>query len=801
MECKACPLNRAAAKSPKMEPSGPTNAQVYVLGSAPTDQDDQVGTHFSSADGKRVRKAMGSSAPRYNYIIRDIRPDEKPPTAREIACCRPSIERDIAEVKPRILITVGNEAAAWAGAKGGATIWRGRHFPAIIGGHPLWVYPVQDAALVRKMSRNDKDTWTQIWRNDIRQAIKARSFGSRPKVLTEADATKTMTYLYGDDGDEVRLQLALDKFDGDVAFDWETSRLRPYMDGARVLSVAISDGDRTVVVALDHPRARWKGGTDAVVAVLRRFLASGDSFHTGPRRVAHNAVFEIEWAMFLFGPDVVWTNRWDCTQTQAFNIDERQGALNLNFLGRQHFGLDIKGLTDIDVTRLEHEPLDVLLKYNGIDAWITAHLDARQRSILEATGHLTERHEEHRLRLPTLALAQWEGMTVDQDAIVILKEDFDPKVEQAKAILAAHPQVQRWNRSHEEPFNPGSPKQLMALLEASGMKVSNTKSDTLKEIGSPLTDAILSLREMTVLLQYVDKMQPTHPDTVLFKDGKVHTSFNHTKARSNRLTSSKPNVQNAPKRKHREIRRSVKARKGFTLVSVDFGQMEARCIAFMSNDQHYKDALKSKYDIHFEWMERVSALHPAYLRRFDGNKKKARGDIKNKLVFPFFFGASVKSVAEYCQVPEHIMRRIEKEFWQMFPAVKGWQRKLQRGYEANGYVETMTGFRRHGPMGWNEIINTPVQGTSSDIVMNAMARLSEAGTLTGRPGIVPILNVHDDLTYEVPNDTLEEDIETIIEGMLFTPFKWVTVPLCVEVEYGDNWADMTAIGDFYSDEV
>jgi len=161
-----------------------------------------------------------------------------------------------------------------------------------------------------------------------------------------------------------------------------------------------------------------------------------------------------------------------------------------------------------------------------------------------------------------------------------------------------------------------------------------------------------------------------------------------------------------------------------------------------------------------------------------------------------FFGAKIESASGYLNIPVDVLRPHYDAFWQEYEGVYNWQQKQLEFYNKYGYVECLTGRRRHGPLSVNMVYNSPIQGTAAEIVMDAMCRLSE----TGDPELQPELNVHDDLTW-VRIDESRVDIlaEKILDIMLDVPFDFVNVPISVELSQGPNWADMTEFGTFSSD--
>ncbi len=123
-------------------------------------------------------------------------------------------------------------------------------------------------------------------------------------------------------------------------------------------------------------------------------------------------------------------------------------------------------------------------------------------------------------------------------------------------------------------------------------------------------------------------------------------------------------------------------------------------------------------------------------------------------------------------------------------------------YYGIGYVETLVGRRHHYPLTRNQAVNMPIQGTAAELVCDAMNRLSILAAKTGAWHLHPVLNIHDDLSFFIPNDDtiLEDSLKIIIKEMLTFAYEWVNVPLSVEVSIGKNWADVQPIGKFWSNK-
>jgi len=266
-------------------------------------------------------------------------------------------------------------------------------------------------------------------------------------------------------------------------------------------------------------------------------------------------------------------------------------------------------------------------------------------------------------------------------------------------------------------------------------------------------------------------------------------------------SSNDPNMQNWPNRKGREIRKLIIASLDNWLLSADYGQIEARILGVASQDQVFCDALWNNYDVHMEWAEKIAYAYPTIVGGSHNlnNKekmKKFRKDVKNQWVFPAFYGASIGSISKGVGVPYDITKALFREFWATFKGVKKWQKWQTDFYNKHAYVETLTGRRRHGPLSYNAAVNAPIQGTASDICVNAMNYLAEAGFQI-------IMNIHDDITSYVEDDKLEPAIEEIAEIMCITPYELIpnmNVPISVEISVGKNWCDQEEVGVFTSTE-
>ncbi len=288
----------------------------------------------------------------------------------------------------------------------------------------------------------------------------------------------------------------------------------------------------------------------------------------------------------------------------------------------------------------------------------------------------------------------------------------------------------------------------------------------------------------------------------IYADGLIHCNFNSTFTTTGRFSSDEPNMQNFPHRNDSWVREQIEAPDGHVIVAADYGQLEMCGAAMCSKDPILIKDLWNDVDTHMVWAAKLAEIYPLCVGG-DFNDpevaKSFRSLFKNKITFPAIYGASNASMAGYINIDQCYIDDLMDIFWDSFKGIKKWQSDLLCSYRETGYVESPTGRRRHHPLTSNEAINAPIQCLGSEIVVDAMNRLSFLAASTNQWHLHPRLNVHDDLTFCVPLKKFDESVATIVEIMLTPTFgKIINVPLSVSVEYGKNWYNMFTIGKFWS---
>lgn len=835
LECEACPLRKEENLNPQIEPHGDPNAKIYVLGEAPGREEDEKAEPFVGPTGKLLKGSLSRvvlkthgmtpetstikdlneitySFIRFNNTVRTRPPRNREPTWQEMECCRPSVEADIEAVKPNIIIGVGNVPLRWMFDQDGITKWRGRLIPVKVGSHSCWFYPVfHPAGLLRQRFKGPrgkviKSPNEKVFDRDILWVLKNHKKLPSP-TIPELDEILTGIEYTEDDFELVNYWLSEIEEWPIASIDLETNGLRPYAKDGRIISISFSNGEKSYAFPLNHRESKWTDEQlEFLLARLRKIFSRNRQF------IFHNASFDLEWLLFNLGNSIARKSVCHDSMAQAYVLDTRQGMLSLDFLCLQYFGFNLKAISDINIKKIEDEPLDKLLKYNALDTKYTFKLFELQQDIIELEG-LEDVYKEQIRRIPTTVLTQLKGLDVDQAVVEKFNSKLEKSIEDIRTEISSLDVIKKYQNITNTEFNPASPKQVGDVLHnylnrKEGYRGENasytTASDVLEKIDHPLAKCVHNFRTEAKLLNSFVRGLRANGGKYLHPDGKLHPNFNTMFTATRRLSSSNPNGQNFPSRHRKEIRSQVHAPEGHLLVACDYGQIEARVIGMASEDKFLCKALWENYDIHMEWAERIAHAYPARVggKKFLSDKqamKNLRTDVKNQFVFPLFYGSWYKSVAADTHIPENVCRQLEQEFWELFEGVHKWQESLSQFYEEHYYLESMTGFKYHAPLDRNKLYNYPIQGTASDIVVDAMNKLSEYSTETGQEQFQAILNIHDDLTFALPEKSIDKDLEIIIDTMLGCDFDFISVPLAIEVSIGPNWYNLDDFGVFSSD--
>jgi uracil-DNA glycosylase family 4 len=847
MGCSVCPHDKNEdLRSPKMKPSGPKDAQLYLLGGSPSKEEDEDNNHWTDKVGDVIYSKFGNAFMKSEVRSNFITQCRGPQTTVEIECCRNRIVADIEAVKPLIIVGIGDEPFYWVTGveKGGILPHRGSLFVVKVGKHVCYYLPLLYPNFVFKKRSYNKSEFELTMEHDIARVKKLLSTNwlhENPPKFHEGPYDKGVEIITGNEpGDLQRLEAALTKLAKlrESALDVEASGLRPFMQvDPLMLTAAVGDFDHVVAFPLDHPEG-WGSNVQRHKAwglFITYLMNSG-------KKSCHNLAMEMEWMAYFMDHKVLRITEWDDTMSMAHTFDERPGTKGLGIQTLINFGFDLKKQSHIDVTRekwwLEYALKDIL-RYNGMDTKWTDALRRVYRPRLAADPVMLAEHERKVRLAPTLVLTEIKGLPVDFKYTKAMNAKLTDDVDSISAKIQRTPEVKDYQRRFGT-FSPTNDQHVLKLmkdvLERPEVRVVDQRTEAVswttgedvlslmpaREV--PSAPLILEHRGIAKLLSTY--IRPLMDRKIVCPDGFVRCKYGSMVAVTGRLNSEDPNFQNWPKRKHKEVRGCLHARPGEWVAAFDYGQIEFRVVGMASEDPTLVKYCWTGYDVHKYWAERmIKEYGPIkdYIREswaddftsarakakkedkdFDEDKlllKIVRQEAKNGWVFPQLFGSSIRSCAEQLHLPDDVAEDLGAEFWDEFRVVKKWQEGLLKKYEKNLYVETLGGRQRRGPMRKEQIINCPIQGTAADIVTEGMNALSERAMLDDDPDLQPNLNVHDDLTFLLPDATLEQKIPIIVREMCLPRFDYINVPLVVEASVGDRWHTLQEIGVYKSHEL
>lgn len=830
--CLACPQNEVDRRrnTPRMKPSGSDRPRVYVLDNVPTAEEDEHDAHLLGDAGDLVLAAIPRKWRQDIRVAHAVRchPTSGTVGAREVVCCSKYTNEDIEAARPDVILGLGELPLRWALGDGAQdSVWRGRMWPVRVGHHVCWYYHVQSPHYIARIQKDRKFDSEQLvaFRKDI-----ARLFDSilpelswPPPYVDERDRMKDLECISGNgamDLEHVEQWLHEALREPQVGVDIETSALRPYGTESVIATVSIATPRRSLAFPIHHPEG-WQGSSSLrreVQGIVGEFLMQSNA------KVCHNLSFEQEWFGFTYGKELLRRTEWDDSMAAAHTLDERPGALNLGAVTTLRFGFNVKKLSTVDVTAIMRVPLSKVLPYNALDSLWSLRALQSMWPTLEADDALMREYLRKIRLTPTLVRAQLRGVPVDLEYAAKMQETLVEEVATAKRLLARSREVLKFEERFGRTFQVTDDDVVALLRDVMGRD--EGKRDGGRYSGDEATlsnippsagiapQQILAYRAANKLLgTYITPLLNTDKakgTVLLHDDGLLHTNYNLMVAVTGRLSSDDPNLQNYPKRKRREVRGVIVAPPGHGIAAFDYGQLEARVIAMASEDRALVDAMWTSYDIHAFWAERFvhhyGEIKDWIVSEFDVDwdekgMKTLRQEAKNKWVFPMFFGSSHRSCAKSLHVPEDVAEAIAEEFWDTFDGVKRWQKRLVAKYERDFYVETLGGRRRRGPMTLNEIINTPIQGTGADIVTDAQNKCSEYADVNMIEWIEPPINVHDDLSFLIPEDIIEEQTPRIARIMCDCRFSYVNVPIVVEAgRAAKHWHEVKEVAVYRSDE-
>ncbi|MCF7796195.1 MAG: DNA polymerase I [Lentisphaeria bacterium] len=578
-----------------------------------------------------------------------------------------------------------------------------------------------------------------------------------------------------------------------VAFDLETTSLKPH--DARIVGLSFSwEVDQGLYVAVDFPEAGKNdfgpGDIDDILAALKPFWDNPDIRKTG-----QNLKYDLS---VLRGYGIAVQGIHFDSMLAAYLVNPGGRGYNLDDLAQLYLGYQTMKIEDLEVKQEESDvypmhtvPVEKITFYAAEDADIA----------LQLTRHLQEKMEAQklmpileRIELPlidVLSLMEWNGAFVDVEILNEQSNEFKNQLAELEKKIYAEA---------GEEFNINSPKQLGKILfekmEIPPVRKTKTGYSTdvnvLETLAKKYTipKFILDYRQVAKLKStYTDALpQLVHPKT-----GRIHSSFNQTIAATGRLSSTNPNFQNIPIRTEmgRDIRRAFRPQNpGWKLASADYSQVELRLMAHYSEDETLIAAFKNDEDVHRTTAAKVFNVPPDEVT----SEQRRRAKVVN---FGIMYGAGPFRMSNELDISRDEALELIDQYFNSYPGIRRYIDATLEFAREHKYVQTLLGRRRPVPdidaanrmtrEGAERVaINMPIQGTAADIIKLAMIEIHKE-LQNRRLETMMILQVHDELVFELPEAELEE-VRDLVTDKMENAYR-LKVPLKVDLGVGDNWLE------------
>ncbi|MFQ1008258.1 DNA polymerase I [Gilliamella apicola] len=510
------------------------------------------------------------------------------------------------------------------------------------------------------------------------------------------------------------------------------------------------------------------------------------------KKIAQNAKFDYS-ILANYGIKVSGIAFDTMLESYVLNSTERHDMDSMANRYLNHKTITYDELTKVDKKKVTIDAIEVekTTQYAAEDADITLQLHEKLWPELEKDQKLTKLFTDIEMPL-AIVLAEMERTGVLVDA----KQLNDYSIELAKQLIEIEAQLQSLAG---EKFNPASPKQIQAILfDKHNLPVlkKTPKGDpsTSEEVLSELANEY-ELPRMILFYRGLAKLKNTYTDKLPLMispiDQRIHTNYNQIGTITGRLSSNDPNLQNIPVRNEegRRIRQAFIAPKGCKIISADYSQIELRIMAHLSQDKSLLNAFAHDKDIH-----RVTAgeiLGKAESEVTNEERRRAKA-----VNFGLIYGMSAFGLSKQINIPRKEAQFYIDRYFERYPGVQQYMEQTRQLAAEQGYVETLSGRRLYLPKirSTNGIekrgaeraaINAPMQGTAADIIKTAMIKMSEWIKNQSADNIKMVMQVHDELVFEV-KDAFVEQYCTEIKKIMENCYQ-LSVPLKVDVGIGNNW--------------
>ncbi len=577
---------------------------------------------------------------------------------------------------------------------------------------------------------------------------------------------------------------------GEVAVDTETTSLDPHQADLVGISLCSKIGKACYIpVGHKSPKCLKK---EAVIKKLKKILEDPSI-----KKIGQNIKFDF----IVFYKCGITLSSMEDTMLMSYVLDAGKNRHNMDTLSEIHLGhktISFKemvgtGKKEINFSEVE---LDKAKDYAAEDADVTFRLYKKFVKNLKSEKMINIYEIFEKPLIKILAFMEIEGVEIDSKFLKSLSSKFEKKIQKLEKEVF---------KISKKEFNIASPKQLGEIiyndLKIAGLK--KTKKGSFATSASVLEDLAFKGHEFPKLIldwRQVSKLKNTYSDALPEHlnpyTKRVHTSFLLAATTTGRLASSDPNLQNIPIKSEdgKDIRKAFTAKKGHLLISADYNQIEMRILADLADVKELKKAFKNKEDIHSLTASQI----------FNIDIKKVNQDHRRKakaINFGIIYGISQYGLAKQINVSNYEAEEFLNSYFAKFPEIKVYMDNTIKFCRKSGYVNNIFGRRSHFN-GINDknfnvrnfqeraAINAPIQGSASEVMRLAMIRLDKKLSEEKNSNSKMLLQIHDELIFEIPKKdekVMIKLIEREMTSVAQSDYHSFSTPLTVDINVGDNW--------------
>lgn len=811
--CEECGLYKNCV-TPKMDYTGKGKKGILIVLESPSQKDDALEKHISGTEETLLETIFDANDLNLYedcYITHAVSCFCKNVTEKELNSCRSRLLKTISDLNPKIIIPLGLKALQGLISHKIEGRFSLNYLPSLYGCQIpdqkwlKWIVPNYspsylvehidyktggiDNALLKLFTLNLEKAFELL-----DEEIPTYSIENIEKITEKIEAIKIMKHI------ENNWDI--------VAFDFETTGIKPHAKGHKIACVSFSNGKETY-------SCLWFETSEF-------YQAFRDLMNSKIKKICQKLDYEDNWSYFIANSEV---NNWYWDTNLAAHVIHNQNNTGLKLLAYSYFGhmgydndidkylkSDIKNLGTNSINNVFKAPVSKLLKYCGQDSLLTYWIHEKQKEVL--VGRRLEGYEFFLDGQVTLADIQKNGICFNEEKAKETTEHLTKRINSFYKKIMESEEAKLFLQKEKKVFDPNSSKDIQTLLyDHLGIKIKNltekgnasTDVNTLENIKIPVIKTILEYRKDL-------KIRDTFIRQALLEsvDGIIRPFFNLASggdrddskggAKSFRSSSSNINFQNQPKRDKRAmqlIRELFIPREGHKIVEYDYKSLEV-CIAACV----YQDPLLIKYvtdpttDMH-----RDTAIG-LFCRDENTWTKQERFAAKNGYVFPAFYGSSGKNSAKGTW--EHLtkdtkdnlkekkgirnlqdftewVQNYDKIFWgERFKVYDQKRKEMWEEYQRKGYLMTKTGFKLCGPMSFTNVVNYPVQSVAFHCLLWSLININKE--IKGFRSKI-IGQIHDAIVLDV-HPSEEEEIDRIVrkwgEEEVRKHWDWIIVPLKLE---------------------